>query len=488
MPAATLPSSSYRTAPSQTETGFPPGVPYIIGNEAAERFSYYGMKGILALFMAKYLVTSTGAADHMSEHDADAYTHWFVSGVYFLPIFGALLSDGVLGKYRTIFWLSIVYCFGHFALAMNDTRLGLAIGLTLICFGAGGIKPCVSANVGDQFGPSNKHLLSKTFGWFYFSINAGSFISSLLCPYLLESKDYGPHWAFGVPGVAMFVASVAFWLGRKKMVHVPPAGLGFLKTTFSKEGLGVLGRLSSIYVFIIIFWALWDQSNGVEWTLQAEKMNRFVPWLPWLDLGFSPWHFHSGWGLTLSAAQVQTANPILILIFIPLVNYVIYPAIDKVFPLTPLRKIGIGLFITSASFLVIAYVQQQIDAGLKPDINWQLLAYVIITLGEAMVSITGLEFSYTQAPTSMKSAVMALFLFAVSAGNAFDAKFNAWDSLAGGKTRLTDLQFFLFFAALMFAGACVFTLVAGFYRGKTYLQGEGVAAEADIAATTIMPA
>src|SRR2546430_13325860 len=140
-------------------------------------------------------------------------------------------------------------------------------------------------------------------------------------------------------------------------------------------------------------------NNGGEWTLQAEKIN-----LHWM-------------GLNLIAAQVQTANPILILILIPLVNYVIYPAINRFFPLTPLRKIGIGLFLTAFSFIVIVWIQSQIDQGLRPSINWQLLAYVILTLGEAMVSITGLEFSYTQAPNSMKSSVMALWLLAVSAGN-----------------------------------------------------------------------
>src|SRR5438445_5071278 len=121
-------------------------------------------------------------------------------------------------------------------------------------------------------------------------------------------------------------------------------------------------------------------------------------------------------GMDLLAAQVQTANPILILIFIPLVNYVIYPAIDKFFPLTPLRKIGIGLFLTGLSFVVIVWIQGQIDLGLKPSIKWQLLAYVILTLGEAMVSITGLEFSYTQSPNTMKSSVMALWLLTVALG------------------------------------------------------------------------
>ena len=469
--APTLAESGYRTSPSQTETGMPPGVPYIIGNEAAERFSFYGMKSILATFMAGYLVTKTGARDHMSENEAEGFTHLFVVGVYFLPVAGALLADGVLGKYRTILWLSIVYCFGHFALAINDTRFGLAVGLALICVGAGGIKPCVSANVGDQFGEGNKHLLSKIFGWFYFSINAGSFVSTLLCPFLLADPRFGPHWAFGVPGVAMVTATLFFWLGRKKFVHLPPAGLGFVRTAFSREGRGVLLRICSVYVFISIWWALWDQSSGVEWTLQAQKM----------DLRFC--------GVTLLAGQVQTANAILILVFIPLVNYVIYPAIDRFFPLTPLRKIGIGLFLMTLSSLVISHVQKEIEQGQHPTIWWQMLAYVILTLSEAMVSITGLEFSYTQAPNSMKSVVMSLWLLAVSAGNLLLVWFHGWNALPGGKTKITDLEFFNDCTLVMLGTACVFIVAAVYYKGRTYIQGEAVIAEADIAAVvTRMPA
>jgi POT family proton-dependent oligopeptide transporter len=440
----------------------PPGVPYIIGNEAAERFSYYGMKSILTVFMAHYILNKSGVLAPMAPNEAYKYSHYFVSGVYFLPIFGAIIADGFLGKYRTILSLSIVYCLGHLTLAFLDTSFGIAIGqrtmlalgLGLICLGAGGIKPCVSANVGDQFGESNKHLLSKMFGWFYFSINAGSFISSLLCPWLLATAGLGPRWAFGIPGVAMFVATLFFWAGRKKMVHVPPAGLGYLRETFSREGLITLGRIAMVYVFILVFWALWGMSNGVEWTLQAEKMD-----LHWF-------------GMNLIAAQVQTANPILILIFIPLVNYVIYPGISRVFPLTPLRKIGIGLFFTGLSFVVIVWIQGQIDAGLRPSVNWQFLAYVILTLGEAMVSITGLEFSYTQAPNSMKSSVMALWLLTVAAGEFFVGKFNAWDLNIDGTKKLTDYQYFTFFTIFMFAAAVVFVVVASFYKGRTYLQSQ----------------
>ena len=196
-------SHKYMRSPPNL-TGMPPGVPYIIGNEAAERFSYYGMKSVLTVFMAHYILNQSGLLAPMQENEAYMYTHYFVFGVYFLPILGAILADGWLGKYWTILSLSIVYCLGNLTLACMATSWGiaigqrtmLAIGLFLICMGAGGIKPCVSANVGDQFGDSNKHLLSKMFGWFYFSINAGSFISSLLCPWLLSNPKWGPGWAF----------------------------------------------------------------------------------------------------------------------------------------------------------------------------------------------------------------------------------------------------------------------------------------------------
>jgi POT family proton-dependent oligopeptide transporter len=153
---------NYATSPPNL-TGMPPGVPYIIGNEAAERFSYYGMKSVLTVFMAHYILNQSGVLAPMSPNEAYMYTHYFVFGVYFLPILGAIIADGWIGKYRTILSLSIAYCLGNLTLACMATSWGiavgqrtmLAIGLFLICLGAGGIKPCVSANVGDQFGESN---------------------------------------------------------------------------------------------------------------------------------------------------------------------------------------------------------------------------------------------------------------------------------------------------------------------------------------------
>jgi len=396
-----------RTTPLETDR-MPPGIPFIIGNEAAERFSFYGMRTILVVFMAQYLRYMDGTGGRpVSGNEAVEYYHQFTSWVYFTPLIGALIADVFLGKYRTILWLSIVYCLGHAALAcmgmFGNSGWWLFAGLLLICIGSGGIKPCVSAHVGDQFGKRNHHLISRIYNWFYFSINFGSFFSTLLTPWLLE--HHGPHWAFGVPGVLMAIATFLFWLGRNRFVHIPPAKEGFLEEMFSRDGLVALLKLAPLFTFIAVFWSLYDQT-GSSWVIQAEQMNLRFLGIDWLE------------------SQVQAVNPILILVYIPLFTFVIYPAINRVFPLTPLRKIGFGLLLMAASFGLTTLVQTWIDAGQRPSIGWQILAYFIITASEIMVSIVGLEFAYTQAPKTMKSMIMALFWLSVWGGNQFTAQVN----------------------------------------------------------------
>lgn len=398
---------SHRSTPIDT-TGMPPGIPYIIGNEAAERFSFYGMRTILVVFMTQYLhLMDSNGGMALTGAQGVEYYHQFSSWVYFTPLIGALLADIFLGKYRTILWLSIVYCLGHAALAcmgmFGNSQWWLISGLALICIGSGGIKPCVSAHVGDQFGKGNHHLITKVYNWFYFSINFGSFFSTLLTPWLLV--HYGPHWAFGVPGVLMAIATLMFWLGRNRFVHIPASGMGFFREAFSREGVIALAKLLPLFAFIAVFWSLYDQT-GSSWVLQAQKM----------DLNFA--------GINWLASQVQAVNPILILLYIPLFTFVIYPLVNRVFPLTPLRKIGIGFTLMAASFGLTTLVETWIDSGMRPSIGWQILCYILITAAEVMVAIVGLEFAYTQAPKAMKSWIMSLFWLSVFVGNQFTAQVN----------------------------------------------------------------
>ena len=519
-------ADNYLTSPPKIST-MPPGVPYIVGNEAAERFSYYGMNSILTIFMTKYLLDKMGHLSLMQPANAEAWYHTFVTTLYFLPLFGAILADAFFGKFKVVLWLSIVYCGGHFTLALMgspvahsiEPRYLLAIGLIMIAMGAGGIKPCVSTNVGDQFGETNKHLLTRVFNWFYFSINAGSALSTLLIPWLLEPYQADPAGfiaklgpsvvsflesprlhsadiAFGLPGIFMVIATIFFWAGRKKFVHIPPAGRQFFDDAMSRERqlpfvlilaallalllsfiwfhFGTVAILSLCLViialvvwairpvlryvlipvpFIAIFWALWQQ-NFSSWILQAESMNRHLFGIEWLS------------------SQIQTVNPIFILIMLPLFSYWLYPFVEKFVHLTPLRKIGAGLFVTAASFFLVAMIQTRIDAGARPGIVWQIWAFVILTAGETLVSPTHLEFSYTQGPVKLKSLVMCTYLLAISLGNAFTAAVNFFIQNPDGSVKLQGTSYFMFFVWVMLGTAVLFMVVTPFYKGQTHLQDQ----------------
>ncbi len=464
---------------------YPRSIPFIIGNEAAERFSFYGMRSILATFLVAQFFNPTlnPALQTVAEAKANESTHFFVTLAYTLPFVGGLVADWFTGKYKIILYISMVYCVGHLFLALFDDNLNLfTVGLLLIAIGAGGIKSCVSANVGDQFDKTNESLMSKVYGWFYFSINAGSVISTVLIPWVYDV--YGAKWAFGIPGLLMALATIIFFSGRKQYRRVPPSGinrnnfvfisiyallnmgkkkkgeslLDVAKTNFDPEkveGVKAVYRVLAVFIFAPIFWAMWDQ-NLSEWVLQAAKLDRHI------NLGFTEF--------TILPGQVQTANPVFLLSFIPLFTYFIYPFFDKIgLKTTPLRRIGTGLALTALSFVIIAMVQERVDAGQHPSVWWQIFAYVILSAAEVLVSITGLEYAYTQAPKSMKSTMTALWLLTVAAGNLFVALINGNISKGGFFAQFVGADFYWMFVVLCSIFLAVYLFVSPRLKERNYI-------------------
>lgn len=474
------------TAPVAPKSRFPKAVPFIIGNEAAERFSFYGMRSILTLFLVKQFFNPTGSAALSQQADAHAnkLNHLFVMVAYALPFVGGMIADWYTGKYKLILYISIVYCIGHLLLSMFDTSLGgFEIGMLVVAIGAGGIKSCVSANVGDQFDASNQDLLSKVYGWFYFSINAGSMISTMAIPTIY--KYYGPKWAFGVPGILMALATVIFFLGRKRYVRVPPQGINrnnlvfitwYSLTHLSKkkpgqslldiakgeydvervEGVKAVYRVIAVFFFALAFWAVWDQCLS-EWTLYAEKMDRNI------NLGFTSFIIEPG--------SMSTFNTIFLLLFIPFFNYVLYPALDKAGLKTrPLRRLGAGLVLTALSFVVIAFTHASIEHGGSPSMWWQVLAFLILSAAEVLVSITGLEYAYTHSPKSMKSTMTGIWFLVVSFGNLITASVNGLIEDGGWWARnLKGANYEWFFVAFIGVFILVFMFVAPRLKERNYI-------------------
>ncbi len=490
---------------------------YIVGNEACERFSFYGMRSILVAYMTGVLL--------MSKNEATEVVHLFIACTYLLPLLGAWLADRFLGRYRTIISISLIYCLGNAILAMADfagdteTRKWILFtGLTIIAIGSGGIKPCVSAFVGDQVPAEEKNgpTMTRLYAAFYWSINLGSFFSFLVIPWVRQ--NWGYSWAFGIPGIFMALATLIFWLGRKKYTHVSPTQPEFLHALCSRifqgaaracerfgcaavakatstaisiaafvviapivvllgiwahsggaqlatlsgagetgaalcgvislllfiialalsgfklaaslgmngflglagsmifnskeetnarfseneqRGIRNLARVLIVFLMIIPFWSLYDQTAST-WVLQGKEMQSID--LSWGNIKFS-----------FGAEEMQSFNPLLIMIFVPLVTMFVYPYIGRWG--APLKRMGAGILLAGIAYGAVAALQLRIDTGVQMSILWQCIPYFLLTISEILVSTTGLEYAYTAAGKNLKSIVSSLWLLTSTLGN-----------------------------------------------------------------------
>jgi POT family proton-dependent oligopeptide transporter len=436
----------------------PPQIRFIAWNEAAERFSYYGMTSILTAHMVDGLF--------LSKSGAETRFHVFVAAVYFAPLLGAFLADRFLGRYRVVLWLSWGYVAGHATIAFFESLWGLYAGLFLIAVGAGGIKPCASAFVGDQFGPGEEHLLERVYGLYYWMINLASTASTLAIPWL--RSHYGPSVAFGVPGVFMALALGLWWAGRRRYRYAPPTGhnphsfvhviaravkrfgtgrpgqhwlevAGDLHPPEAVEGARAVLRIIGVFAPIAVFWALFFQ-YGSSWVIQAREMSPAV-------LGF-----------TVVPEQVQVLNAVFVLLLIPVFSRLVYPVLERSGrEVSALGKMQAGMFVSVFSFVCASAIQYALDAGVRPSIGWQVPQYFFISAGEVLVSVTALEFAYTQAPPSMKSTIMGLWFVTIGVGSLLTASVASLNFFHGA-------GYFVFFTVLMLGGALAFRAVARRYR------------------------
>jgi POT family proton-dependent oligopeptide transporter len=419
----------------------PRGVPFIIGNEAAERFSYYGMMSILTIYLSREL--------KLGDVHGKEVVHLFATAVYFLPLFGAWLADRWLGRYWTILTISMFYCAGHGALALFEgNKTGVYAGLILIAIGAGGIKPCVSAFVGDQFAAGNEKGLTRVYGWFYWSINFGATFGFALIPMLRDKHGYS--WAFGVPGIAMAVATFIFWLGRKNYVRQPPqretkqAGIFSIvfnpKTDEDRRSARAVGRIFLVFLTVPVFFALYNQVN-TTWVLQGEKMTPF----------------HVG-GFKVDGERMQAVGSILVMIWVPILTYLVYPLCEK-FGLRPtaLRRMGFGMVLGGITYVISGWMQSRIDGGETLSLAWQLIPYIVLVAGEVLVSATGLEYAFEQAPKTMRSMMMSLWLLTIAGGHFLIALFT---NLNANYVKASGAKELYFYAGLMFVVSLIFMGIA----------------------------
>uniref|UniRef100_A0A8C2CER2 Solute carrier family 15 member 2 n=1 Tax=Cyprinus carpio TaxID=7962 RepID=A0A8C2CER2_CYPCA len=502
-------------------TNYPVSIAFIVVNEFCERFSYYGMKAVLTLYFIHYL--------NWDKDLSTAVYHAFSSLCYFTPLLGALIADSWLGKFKTIIYLSIVYVIGHVVKSVGaipdvgDSTLHIAlsmVGLVLIAFGTGGIKPCVAAFGGDQFDEENTEERTKFFSIFYMSINAGSVLSTIVTPILRgDVKCFGGDCyalAFGVPAALMVIALVVFISGSGLYKKSPPEG-NVLVRVCKCIGFAIQNRWrNSKKSPKKSHWLDWAEEKYPKRLIQEIKMVfrvlvLYIPLPMFWALFDQQCHL-----VGVCFCVVKMLNALLILVFIPIFDMGIYPLIGlllfclRIFDFCRFINthteninvtVGTDEFYAAANYGISQNIsvprgeyngvacetnsnQYHIDLGLLDfgafytvssnqteglttikmediqanniHITWQIPQYVFLTAGEVMFSITGLEFSYSQAPASMKSVLQAGWLMTVAFGNVIVL-------IVAEGAGMEQWAEFLLFAGLLVAVSIIFSIMAYFY-------------------------
>jgi POT family proton-dependent oligopeptide transporter len=399
----------------------PPGFWFFFWGEFAERSSYYGMRAILTLYMADKL--------KLGEANAATYMAFFVAGCYFLPLLGGFIADRFFGKYWTIVGFSIPYILGHVILGVESYWF-LVLALTLLAMGSGVIKPNISTLMGltyDQQRPGQELLRSDAFAMFYFAINVGAALSQIAMPWI--RTHYGYSIAFLFPAGLMVVSFAVFAAGKR---YYAKETIGFRRKTPEELAAqwAILPRLLGLFVLVMFFWAIFDQS-ATTWIFFGKSF---------MDCRL--------FGVTVDPDSIQAFNPVFILIFLPLVQLLWKLLAHFHIRFRPTDKMIVGFLLTALTMGVMAGAAA--SAGVAPEkrpklddaskqivkngevvmeywtpdekkvtVWWQVLAFLVLTIAEILISVTGLELAYAAAPKSMTGFVTACWLVTVGMANLF---------------------------------------------------------------------
>ena len=420
--------------------GHPKGLFICFATEMWERFSYYGMRALLILYLTK----------HWEFTDAASYLIYgaYTSLVYIMPVFGGMLADQILGSKKAVTYGAILLVFGHLGMTVESNEQIFYLSLALIVSGVGFLKPNISTMVGALYEEGDPRRDSG-FTIFYMGINIGAFTATLLCGYLGEKVGWA--YGFGAAGIGMFLGLIIFLWGQKYLEGLaePPSekymtkvsGVSYenwayisgvimvLITWFLVQNSQLVGQLlggfGAIFIgawllyalfkcapeerdrlivvgililFSLIFWALFEQAGSSLNILTDRGVDRVI----------FGWEVPASMFQSLNAGFIFTIAPLFALLWIALAKRNMEPS-------TPI-KFSIGIVLVGLGFLVLVYGMQSSEA-LQTGVIWIVLIYFLHTLGELCLSPVGLSSVTKLSPQRIVGFMMGMWFFASAAGN-----------------------------------------------------------------------
>jgi POT family proton-dependent oligopeptide transporter len=442
MTAAPLPRIGNPAAPTDL-FGHPRGLTFLFTTEMWERFSYYGMRALLVLYMVKYLLEPQRAGAVIGlvpfRHALEAVfgplapqpfasqIYGFYTGlVYLTPIFGGLLADRVLGRRRTVILGAALMAIGHFMMAFEHLFL-FALGLLIL--GNGAFKPNISTQVGRLYAPGDPRR-DRAFSIFYVGINLGAFLAPLVCGTLGE--ELGWHYGFAAAGVGMTTGLIIYLFATPALPKE-----NFAKRTVARQPLDAAARRSIVALLFLflpvsLFWGIYEQQGNtiVLWASEFTDRRLF------------------GWDIPVT--WFQALNPFMIFAFTPFIVS-LWRRQGAREPSTVV-KMAIGCFLASLAYLVLV-VAASVSAGAQASWLWLFLYFVVLTVGELYLSPTSLSLVTKVAPASLLSMMMGVWLATSFVGGFLAGYLGAfWSSM-------TKDHFFLMLAAISAGAGLIIALL-----------------------------
>ena len=420
--------------------GHPKGLFVCFATEMWERFSYYGMRALLILYLTK----------HWEFTDATSYLIYgaYTSLVYIMPVFGGMLADQILGSKKAVTYGAILLVFGHLGMTVESNEQIFYLSLALIVSGVGFLKPNISTMVGALYEEGDPRRDSG-FTIFYMGINIGAFTATLLCGYLGE--EIGWAYGFGAAGIGMLLGLFIFLWGQKYLEGLaePPSnkymtkvnGISYenwayisgvvmvLVTWFLVQNSQLVGQLLGgfgvifigawllyallkcapeerdrlivvgiLILFSLIFWALFEQAGSSLNILTDRGVDRVI----------FGWEVPASMFQSLNAGFIFTIAPLFALLWIALAKRNMEPS-------TPI-KFSIGIVLVGLGFLALVYGMKSSE-GLQTGVIWIVLIYLLHTLGELCLSPVGLSSVTKLSPQRIVGFMMGMWFFASAAGN-----------------------------------------------------------------------
>ena len=407
----------------------PKGLYFLFFTELWERFSYYGMRAILVLF----LISETSGENPglgWSKVEAINLYSWYTALVYFACIPGGIIADKVLGKIKSVILGGFLLCIGHLLLSVDKISFFFS-GITFIVIGIGFLKPNISSLVGSLY-KKNSTLREQGFTIFYIGINIGAFAASILVGYIGEV--YGWHFGFGLAGFGMVLGQAVFLKGQKYINEEEKSEKDCEEKSLSKIEWDRIKVILISFSIIVIFWASFEQAGGLMNIYIFEKTNRSISWL-------GDWEIPTGW--------FQSINPLLIILLgVPLSTLWMKLKKNKI-KISSLFKMIIGTAIMGLGFVFMFFASLEFEREGESAIFWIFLAFLFHTIGELCASPVILSFITKLSPIKYISTIMGLYFATMGIGNKLAGSIGQYSQTIG--------------ESQIFVGITIFCLIFSFF-------------------------